>query len=263
MKLVNNVSWRSEVVDRPPVRLNYQNLLLPDNVELTFIGTTHDTNDENTPDYLDEVIGDADIFLPESPGWNNNDLTKLQRVANGDFKARQKALEQNEMHKRNTGTPGQNEWMSHVYKALYGSRVKVALVDFPARHPTNSIIRSIMRQGSLQLTEPIMQLFAKRDNHILEAMVNEIDRLKHDKRLVRKEVVKVLAIFGTAHYAVHDALAECAQESEGSTFSSTLLFEENAGFNPSARSGYLPMEQAGPRKDIIAYQNWLRTSLAD
>jgi hypothetical protein len=253
MNLVESFPWQDSIVDAPPVKLEYRNLAVPAGVHLNFIGTAHNSAN-GLPDYLEEALEETDVFMMEFAGWEPARAKQLQHVARGDFKARQKILELNAIGQEDSG---QAEWAESVYKALFGSRVRVALVDYPLRHHGLAAIARVHFESE-PMTANTMPLIAARDKFILSNIVAELTRLRQDPKFNSKTEVRALALFGVGHFAIHDGFAASIAES-GTTSTSRLLFEPGADFPARDAYGLSKASLAYSRERVVQYQNWVRT----
>ncbi len=250
MKLVDSVPWYSEIIDAPPVRLDYQNAAIPNDVEHTYIGIRHDI-DGGEPDYISAALSGTDVLFLEQSGWTPELLKRLQRVADGDYNAYQRTLQQVAWQKQHT--PGSSAYAEIVYKQLYGSKVKVAMPDYPARHPLDKAFRRLALQG-IELDKPT---YLERDKLILQSIAKEIPKLRAERKLQYKSPLRVVSLIGATHVAEHDALAEAAHDQGIHTYSSKLLFEEGASMVTSTVASDDIVYRT--IKSMVDYQNWLRT----
>jgi len=252
MPLVQSVPWVESIIDAPPIRLHYQDVEVPEDMQFTFVGTRHD-EDGGLPDYLRGILRETDLLLPELPGWDAQLERSYQKVADGDFSARQKIIQATERLRKIA--PGQVAWQRTMFQALFNSKVKVAMVDYPYRHPGDRALQTILAQG-MPINEDTMPHFARRDEFIVKEICAAIPRLRQENRkLASKEPLKVLALFGAAHVAVYHALVAKAEE-QGVNLSEQLLFEESVAFTASSIETAEDLNIT--REEYIRYQNWLR-----
>jgi len=248
--LVESMPWQAAVIDKPPVKLDYEGLEVPEGVELTFVGTAHDSS-HGLPEYTEDMLRETDVLMLEFLGHTPAVTKLLQRVSLGDFKARQKTLESNALQVK----PEHATWVAVVYKALFMSRVRVSLLDYPKNHPGFEATCQIMGGNSL-IGERSMPDLAARDKFILRGMANEFVRLRQEPKFAEAPV-RALMLFGAGHYGIHDAFAEVI--AGDTTSSSRLLFESGADHPPYDAYGQSKAELAVERNNIVNYQNWLRT----
>jgi hypothetical protein len=205
------------------------------------------------PDYMKAAIEETDVLIQEGPGWDKRMARRFQEVANGSYAAFKEALEGVERQKH--VNPEVGAWNEFYYKALYESGVRVGLADYPKGHP--NVTDELGISTAIHGRDQILGIYAKRDRYMLASTVEKISELRRMVPDIQsKSPLRVLMIFGAAHYAVHDALVAAAEEQGVTPYSSRLLFQESADFvSPSIT----PQERAKASQLATDYQNWLRT----
>lgn len=254
MRLLESIPWQAEVIDAPPVRLGYESIDVPADLDVTYIGVLHHMIG-GIPDYMRGALEEADVLVQEAPGWSRKFARQLQEVANGSYTALKQSIEEAEEHRQHN--PGVGEWNEFYFRQLYDSGVRVVLADYPKEHPKVEEERRLLNGGLVKDRGAAHNIFAQRDKYMLTSMVEKIHELRSKVPDIQaKSPLRVLMLFGAAHYAVHDALAAAAEEKDIASFSSRLLFQESADlvvdFGP-------PELQALSRQLATEYQNWLRT----
>lgn len=253
MKLVESVPWQADVVDAPPVRLDYDSIDPLADVDFTYVAARHDI-DAGEPDYAGEVLAEADVFVHEQMGWTKELARLVQGVSNGSYSALKETLEQLEWQKQHT--PGASAWNELLYRQLYESKARVVMPDYPNGHPKLDKIG--LAVNGKKDTDATHRLFVDRDKFILASMCAKIVELRRMVPDIRtKSPLRVVMIFGVAHYAVHDALAAAAEDQGVESFSSRLLFQESADLATGRPED--AEELVRSKQQLVDYQNWLRT----
>lgn len=262
MNLVERVPWQAEVIDAPPARLNYREIEVPSDLEVTYIGVVHDMVG-GAPDYMRNAFEETDILIQEGPGWDKAMAREFQNIANGSYTALKSALEGVERQKRDA--PGLAEWNGHYFRQLYESNVRLALADYPKGHPKAGDEIRLLRKAAIVSDEELFPVLAQRDSYILATMADKVSELRRMVPDIQsKSPLRVLMLFGASHYAVHDALAAAAEEQGVAPFDSKLQFQESAALmfdyeNLAYGVDVRRQALADARQRATDYQNWLRT----
>lgn len=236
MKLTEVATWQHEILDGDPIRLEPESITPPTNAVLTFVGIEH--GNESQPDYLRDVLADTDIFFPEVNAWDPFTAKMLQKVSNGDYKARQKVLQNSA-----SNFMGFAEGMC---RALYNSKVKVLMADLPHTSPIPEKLSRVGYDSEGMLTSAAFPLMVERDKNIARVICSGIAKAKEENPRLRDKDVRATAVFGVGHISVEAALKAAARMRANDTFSTLLFFDEAAAANRS--------------QDMIDYNNWLRTT---
>ena len=234
MSLIEKASWQHQIIDGAPIKLESKQITPPANTELRFFAIEH--GDDSNTDYIAEVLKDTDIYFPEINSWDPLTAKFLQKVSNGDAKARQKMLE--------SSSSGYMAFTNAMIRGLYNTRANVRMADLPN---TSSIPDKLSRMAYINggLSQSAFSLMAERDKHIANTICNEISLAQQEVPRFRDKTIKATAIFGVGHFSVASALQDAVKAQNSESFSINLLFTEEAASATGA--------------DVIDYANWLRT----
>lgn len=264
MPLAETLPLESQIDENPPLKLKLGGITIPSHVELTFVGVGHNIH-FNSPDYLADMLRASDICAWESIGWTSNFARDMQRTAKGDAKARQRLInvttepgKSSNMH-----TSGSALYERECYSALFRSKVRIILPDYPSYDPNSSrdvAERSIIyfaanldNEKSL-VRDKAMEAMARRDSYILQRLCEAIAAYKHETR-PSTDTTRVCMPYGMMHLAVVDAFAYVAKTQQAEGVTTHKLYEVWKTLpEDHALSGCVEAATKG----LTAYQNWLR-----
>ena len=270
MPLVESDPILDKIIDAPPVKLGYNQLSIPEDVDFTFIAVEHDDR-FGKPDYLGPLLEEADVLFYELAAWRPQDQKSLQKIATGDFKALQRQKEETDLRiaHRAEQEMSHGGWTKVVLSALYRSNVRVVLPDYPFDHKEmrfggakrygDTLVDVAL--GTVEEGE-VFPIWARRDTYILQSICESIPALREQSsKLGKKLPLKALLLYGISHLSILDALAAGAGEQGIDSLQSQLLIQErsfkllNEGDDPQTTlEGYEAADRI-----TINYLNWLRT----
>jgi hypothetical protein len=202
-----------EVPEMPPFGL-------PENASLTIrFGSHVSALDLGTSDEFALQLKGADLFAPETPGWDSSSLTAYNKVASGDLKMLRRVEDE-----ADNARPEHVGYGRALMEGLFwhGNKLKVIFLDIPESPLFHSIERNLARQGLLQskwlpFVQAVEGLHAllveqavlniKREHVILTKLKPTIeDTIARTPRLRGKNPVRVLAYMGSFHLEMGNAI---------------------------------------------------------
>ncbi len=197
----------------------YPHIEIPSNATIHILfGRHHTAADIGDIDRFTALVRGSDIVIPEVAGWEESGQKLYNRVAKGDYDARQRLIAAFEGLARQ-GMPGA-EFEIEVVKALYSSGAQIAYVDLPKSHPDATLdpykfigkfpIIGSFEEGITRL-DSNMRKGAKHQRSREITIIKTLGELlpkaisKHPK-LKDKPDAKVLMWLGKIHTPVFDAL---------------------------------------------------------
>lgn len=240
MNLIKSPQWTAEIPTAPP-RYDYSGLTLPPEVNVTHINIMHSTDGNGAPDYLEGTLKDADVFMPEQPGWTPELEKIFNRSANGDFKARQKTLTMT------SSDPHQQEYMRFALSQLYNSKVVVPMVDYPRGQDY-----SRWMHASRTAERPENMMNFNREQFVLNSICSSINKLRKEHPRFKSRPINAVVWYGAQHMGLADGIREVAAHSDADISVAEQYEAVYADDNIKRSSDR-------PDTHIIAYQTWLRT----
>ncbi len=212
---------------------DYRSIAPTTGAQITMVYTWHHENG-GLPDYLKAMLEDADVFVPELPGWTPQFEKLLTRVAKGDYSSLQKVISMG----------NGNAYNDEVMRAVYGSKVKVSMVDYKAGTFDFKQASSAMSRFGSTATHPVMK---RREQHMLEKLSQLVNNMGGQQG--SDKPLKVVGTFGYLHLGMTDGLVQ-RNSLEGGLVGGSVgsMFEDSLAGIPAEVVQYI--------KD---YQEWLRT----
>jgi hypothetical protein len=163
---------------------------------------------------------------------------------------------------------GQAVWDEAYARALYRSKVKIIMSDYPATHQEvttgfyQNALRNFgqaIRQGEPVTLHDLLQL-AKRDMYIGKAICSAIPVIrKRATKLQDKTQLKVIMPYGVKHMSIVEAMTHQAQRQGVTSFTGRTLFE-SAEISSELSEQQRDDIPIAVKSTILTYQNWLRTT---
>jgi hypothetical protein len=239
MKLVTTPEWLGDVPSTPP-NYDYSRIVPVEGVSLRHINIRH-FSDGELPDYLAEVLAETDVFAPELPGWDDWSSKRVQKIANGDYKALQQIKGSGDR-----AVPEAAAYNNFVMGQLFNSKVKVAFVDVKRGSQGFRRIEQLMSRPT---TEMLRAGHIEREQFVLESLC---ERLRDYRRNTTGEL-RVAMTFGVMHMAMADGYNEAARVHGVEDTSAVSEYEDVFSHMTSE------LDQASAQI-LLDYQSWLRES---
>jgi hypothetical protein len=206
---------------------DYQGLSLPKAIIVDGVFGAH--RDVALIEGARELLGSYDIVVHESLGASEPTNKLLQRVARGDYKARERMLAEIALSGHG---PSDEEDQTLSIKSLYNIRKPLVVIDPPAGHPitrkteskfsreaTHSIdFDKAVRNEKEKLTAE-SQTNLDRENYMLRSFCEQITYMANNSRRLSKAeetgdpLRAVLFNFGLTHAGLFEGLKEVAKRS--------------------------------------------------
>lgn len=270
MKLLEHLPFQAEINPAAPAKIDLSGMLAPQDVEITFIGVSHH-DDIGSPDYLRDIFAKNDVLINEAFGWSKPYARQIQQLANGSYRDREAVLgnlqlrQQQDMSERGMRR-GQAIWDESYFRALYKSKVKVIMPDYPVNsYPvTSGTYEKSLRRFSKAIVDKaevadydLVQL-SKRDAFIGRSICSSVAALRmNDSKIRSKSKLNIVMPYGAKHLGVIDALDELATQQDTTEYSSNSFFEEPSYSSFLSLDDQLEIARIY-REHIVRYQNWLR-----
>lgn len=175
---------------------------------------------------LGERVKDADIFVPEAYGWNDETKSVLEEVASG--KAGPTEIAQR-YGLREDPARGYEAPFLGTLRALHNTKVKVELLDIPASHPlTAELFEAHANLSRIDLTKDFAEhtesygeklkeaarLQVLREEYILERLASLASDIRIGKlpELKGKTDVRILLAYGVVHTPLSHALVKNGED---------------------------------------------------
>lgn len=231
---------------------DYEGLSLPEGLEVDAVFGTH--RDVALMGDVKGLLSSYDVVVQENFGSNEATTRLLQKIANGDYKARERMLATIALNAN--GGPAAEEDQVLSIKALYNIRRPLVTIDPPADHP---ITRKTARRFTKEIThrrdfdqavndqkeELIVasQVNLDRENYMLKSFCQQITDIVHtNPRLAKAKetgqpVRVILFNFGLAHAGLFEGLKEVARRS-GSELrgNARIIMDDGLALHHSAQS---------------------------
>jgi hypothetical protein len=271
MPLVESLPVLDEIIDAPPVKLEYGHLAIPQDVDFTFIGVEHDYR-FGEPDYAEAVLKGADVFFYELMGWTPELQKRLQRIAGGDWNSRNKQRDIDSLSAQSSDeqVAFQAQWDMALHAALYMSGVRVELPDYPHNHRGFNPDDYLIIGDSHQDNDPTrdidtFRLWQRREQFNLDSICSSIAAIREGRsKLVSKSPLKVVAVYGWLHNSISDALVAAAAAQGIDSFKAQSMYQavdlaRIEQYFEADGAAVLREDYAAINLFSVNYCNWLRT----
>jgi len=191
-----------EVQKAPEVSRNKEALVLP-RIKYEFFFAPHAFPKEL--DGLKERFDNADIYIPEARGWNQEQLDVLRAIANGDIDVMQKIPGEED------GAPGLR-WNIRFIRMLYNSYKPITFVDVPEIESKKQKVLEPNWNGTFsdvlnsirEISAYGLQYTRSREKYMLDHLEPRVKELiEEHPSLKAKEEINVLLSLGTAHDPIY------------------------------------------------------------
>lgn len=190
MELLNTDPHKLVDEGAPMPAYDYRSIMPTTGAQITMIYTRHH-EDGGMPDYLSAMLSDADVFVPELPGWIPQFEKLIARIAKGDHSSLQKVI----------AMGNGNAYNDAVMRAIYGSRIKVAMVDYKADTFDFKQTSRAMSRPVSPSTYPVIQ---RREQHMLRGLSEVVNNMTGQQ--ISDKPLKVVGTFGYLHLGMTDGL---------------------------------------------------------
>ncbi|KKU52679.1 MAG: hypothetical protein UX72_C0003G0060 [Parcubacteria group bacterium GW2011_GWA2_47_10] len=193
-------------------KLVKQGKIPPTNVDIFF--SAHKTTEDIKG--FEERLKNADIYIPEALGWDEEALSSLREVSEGRKTPR-------ELIQELQGNPDNPEYAAQLYRAemLYGTKKPLGIIDLPDSSQffehlkkrvvdfSNSVNFEQILDTYLAHLEEDADFEKKREEHMLDSLGPVLEKLvKEHPELSKKKGLNVFMTLGSAHTGVYHGLKE-------------------------------------------------------
>lgn len=225
--------------------LKERSIYLPEGVKLHIHFSAHDQEEDlGDPAYFQNLMKNADIYIPEAPGWINEHLVVAEKISKGDYKAYD-----------NYKKSGPDDTFGiATMRGIYNSNKKILLVDiksddenFNSVHQihTKSLAKTAFSDflwGEGDLDKIVSQFTSRsnvltmgegyREGKILTNLGPAIESaIDSSQKLKSKDEVNVLMTIGLMHSPIYSVLKRHIDDPERVTRS----FGEPVFFDPTVQ----------------------------
>lgn len=185
---------------------------LPDNVLVHFHFAPHGTSEHL--EGVEQLMPQADVFIPELTGWDASDLKKFAAISKGDRKTLDKQTAGYASHPM-------RDWLNGINRALFDTWKPVILIDQSAHQQGTSMTSlankymkygfgSDIEEGLHKLADmesEVMKISALRNLTMIDNLGQKVTELvSNHPKLKNKAIVNVLATMGFGHMDIYEYL---------------------------------------------------------